>query len=124
MGSFQPPIAGLHLEPTIAMRRGEAYVCQCMACGSLMAISSSVGTRPLTELGACPGCANKRWLLQHVKVGPFSASWAHMLVDSAIGVVEREPGRHVNLEAAIAQAKVSTREYAVWSASLHDKDAA
>ena len=114
MGSFQPPIAGLHLEPTIAMRRGEGYVAQCMGCGSLMAISSAIGTRPLSQLGACPGCASKRWLLQHVPVGPFSAEWAFYLVDAAVALSEREPGKHTDLEDAIRQAKANTRDRAVW----------
>jgi hypothetical protein len=116
----EQPMLGLHLENTIAMRRGEGYVAQCMGCGSLMAISSAIGTRPLSQLGACPGCASKRWLLQHVPVGPFSADWAHMLVDAAVAVTKREPGRHANLEAAIERAKSSTREYAVWIGSKHE----
>lgn len=120
----EQPMLGLHLEPTIAMRRGEAYVAQCMGCGSLMAISEAIGTRPLTDLGPCPGCASKRWNLQHVPVGPFSASWGFHLTAAAVALVEREPGRHPYLESAIERAKSSTREYAVWIGSKHDKDAA
>jgi len=113
----EQPMLGLTLENTIAMRRGEGYVAQCMGCGSLMAISSAIGTRPLSQLGACPGCASKRWLLQHVPVGPFSAEWAFYLVDAAAALIEREPGRHTDLEEAIRQAKVNTRECAVWGAA-------
>jgi len=110
----EQPMLGLHLEPTIAMRRGEGYVAQCMGCGSLMAISSAIGTRPLSQLGACPVCASKRWLLQHVSVGPFSAEWAFYLVDAAAALIEREPGKHTDLEDAIRQAKANTRDRAVW----------
>jgi hypothetical protein len=89
-----------------------------------MAISEAIGTRPLSELGPCPGCARKRWNLQHVPVGPFHAAWAFHLAGAAVALAEREPGKHRNLEAAIAQAKNSTREYAVWTGSRHDKEAA
>lgn len=82
---------GLHFKPTIAMRRGEAYVAQCMGYGSLIAISESSGTRPLSDLAACPGCASKRWNLQHVPVGPFSTKSAHHQVDAAVALVKGGP---------------------------------
>jgi hypothetical protein len=122
--SSDQPMLGLALQPTIAMRRGEAYVAACQSCGSLMAISEAIGTRPLTDLGACPGCATQRWSLQTAPVGPFHAAWAFHLAGAAVALAEREPGKHRNLEAAISQAKNSTREYAVWTGSRHDKDAA
>lgn len=81
-----------------------------MVCGRLMAIRFTIGARPLTGLGPCPGCASRGWNLQSVPIGPFTAKWAHLLVNAAVALANRKPGEHPDLELAIEHAKVSTRE--------------
>lgn len=120
----EQPMLGLHLEPTIAMRRGQAWIEQCMSCGTLVAVSGSTNPDQRVPLEACPVCGLSNWKRQDVGVGPVSAKWAHHLVGAVVALVEREPGHHPQLEAAIEQAKSSTREYAVWTGSRHDRDAA
>jgi hypothetical protein len=52
MSTFQPPLLGLEVSPTIAMRRGEQAVFQCSECGSVVVQSSLANG----ALGPCPAC--------------------------------------------------------------------
>lgn len=114
----EQPMLGLHLEPTIAIRRGEAYVVQCSACGLLAAIPSA-HDRPPHQLGACPVCGHAgRWSQQHVPVGPFSAAWAADIVREATAVAEAEPDQleaaACRLREALVRARSRTRETRPW----------
>lgn len=59
---FQPPLLGLELTPTIAMRRGVQQVYQCSQCG-LVAIQSDLAAGPL---GRCPACPGGSWWRQEI----------------------------------------------------------
>lgn len=70
---------GVRLEPTIAMRRGVAYVTQCARCGTLVCVPSSglAQTAPVCtkrKLGPCSACGHERWWSQRLPVGPFRAT--------------------------------------------------
>jgi hypothetical protein len=115
----EQPMRGLRLEPTIAMRRGEQYVVQCVNCGALLAVSTLNGHRHPHELGPCPACHETRgWSQQHVPVGPYTAQWAHMLVGTAVQVAycvdEDRPAALERLREAIQAARKSTRESKPW----------
>lgn len=57
---WQPPLLGLELESTIAMRAGRQLVWQCAECG-LVAVQSSLAPG---ALGACPACGQPDWWQQ------------------------------------------------------------
>ncbi len=59
---LQPPLLGLELTPTVAMRRGHQQVYQCSECG-LLAIQSSIAPGPL---GKCPACPGRSWWRQEI----------------------------------------------------------
>ena len=120
------PMLGLVLEPTIAIHRGEAFVCQCVQCGALVAVTSTAPARRPRDLGACPSCHQDRgWSHQHVPVGPFRAEWAGYLTGAVHALLtgpesEREE-RLAHLRDAYRRAARSTRETAPWHAHLfHD----
>ncbi len=59
----------MDLEPTIAMRRGDAYLTQCANCGTLLAVPSPPKR---TDIGPCPICEGTKWWHQDTDaVGPF-----------------------------------------------------
>lgn len=57
---------GLDIQPTIAMRKGVAWVDQCARCGILAAVPGGTD-----DLGPCPACGEDTWLKQALPVGPF-----------------------------------------------------
>lgn len=67
-GPTQPtlPLEGLSLKHTIASKRGDQWVEQCMWCGSIVVVAATA-TRPTPErLGPCPVCEARNWQLQRV----------------------------------------------------------
>lgn len=59
----------MRIEPTISMRRGDAYLTQCAWCGTLLAVPSPPKRG---DIGACPICGGTRWWYQdNDAVGPF-----------------------------------------------------
>ena len=70
------------IEPTIAMRRGDAYLSQCAQCGTLVAVPSP--PKP-NELGACPMCGEAKWWRQdYHSVGPFRITHRYRPDDEAV----------------------------------------
>lgn len=59
---FQPPLLGLELTPTIAMRDGRQRVFQCATCG-LLAIQTDLAPG---AIGRCPACDGKDWWHEQV----------------------------------------------------------
>lgn len=60
--SYQPPLLGLELTPTPAMRNGKQLVFQCSECG-LLAIQTDLAPGPL---GKCPACPGRSWWRQDI----------------------------------------------------------
>lgn len=66
---FQPPLLGLTLTPTIAMRRGQQQIYQCAWCG-LLAVQTDLAPGPLA---ACPACGRgPNWWKQTLPVAGLS----------------------------------------------------
>lgn len=69
---FHPPLLGLELEPTIAMRRGKQLVYQCAECG-LLAIQTDLAPGPL---GDCPACGRRSWWREEIPAAGSADSLA------------------------------------------------
>lgn len=62
--NFQPPLLGLHLAPTVAMKAGRQRVWQCAQCG-LVAVQSDLAPG---AMGECPACGRGEWWEQTLPV--------------------------------------------------------
>lgn len=87
------PMLGLHAEPTSAMRHGQAWIEQCMSCGSLVGVIGSTNPDHSVRLDACPVCGSTNWKRQDVPVGPFSAWWSYFLVRRSSSWWSASPAR-------------------------------
>lgn len=56
--------ADLTIEPTIAMKRGQATLVQCQACGTLVCTPEDVRRGRGVVLGPCPCCTKQVWIRQ------------------------------------------------------------
>lgn len=116
------PLLGLHVEPTIAMHKGKAWVERCRGCGCLLAITSATTLKRPGRLGACLNCGRTDWHRVELPVGPFSAAWAPLLVEVVRRVAESDHPLAVEAASALERAQVATREHALWIGSKHWRD--
>lgn len=80
---FDQLLLGLHLEPTIAMCRGDQLIWQCAECG-LLAVQTNLAPGRLAQ---CPACAGARWWKQDLPVGGLNLNY-----DAALKRVQAATG--------------------------------